>query len=244
MKIKEFFRKLILKEKSSSDEYIKFLRKKGVTIGEDVSFYSPSNTLVDIQYPWLIKIGNHVRITHGVIILTHDYSWSVLKRYTDKGIDEGKILGASVHVVIGDNVFIGMNSIITRNVTIGDNVIIGAGSIVTKDCEANCVYAGSPAKRIMTVKEYYFKRENAQLEEAVNLARAYYEKYKKYPPEDIFHEYFMLWEDKDTVVRKENFVKKMQLCENFDKSIEYMEKEKRKFKNFSDFISYSINKNM
>lgn len=73
MKIKEFFRKLILKEKSSSDEYIKFLRKKGVTIGEDVSFYSPSNTLVDIQYPWLIKIGNHVRITHGVIILTHDY---------------------------------------------------------------------------------------------------------------------------------------------------------------------------
>lgn len=153
-------------------------------------------------------------------------------------------MGASGHVVIGDNVFIGMNSIITRNVTIGDNVIIGAGSIVTKDCEANCVYAGSPAKRIMTVKEYYFKRENAQLEEAVNLARAYYEKYKKYPPEDIFHEYFMLWEDKDTVVRKENFVKKMQLCENFDKSIEYMEKEKRKFKNFSDFISYSINKNM
>lgn len=231
MKVRNFIRKLILKEKSSSDEYIRFLRKKGVTIGEDVTIYSPTNTLIDLQYPWMIKIGNHVRITHGVIILTHDYAWSVLKRFSDKNIREGKILGASGHVIIGNNVFIGMNSIITRNVT------IGVGSIVTKDCESGYVYAGNPAKKIMTVQEYYLKRENAQLEEASHLARMYYEKYGKYPSKNIFHEYFMLFESDETVMNEKDFVDKMKLCGNFQKSIDYMKKNKRDFKNFEVFIS-------
>lgn len=230
MKVRNFIRKLILKEKSSSDEYIRFLRKKGVTIGEDVTIYSPTNTLIDLQYPWMIKIGNHVRITH-------DYAWSVLKRFSDKNIREGKILGASGHVIIGNNVFIGMNSIITRNVTIGDNVIIGVGSIVTKDCESGYVYAGNPAKKIMTVQEYYLKRENAQLEEASHLARMYYEKYGKYPSKNIFHEYFMLFESDETVMNEKDFVDKMKLCGNFQKSIDYMKKNKRDFKNFEVFIS-------
>ena len=78
----------------------------------------------------MISIGNHVRITEGVKILTHDYSWSVLKGLkNDQG---GAILGSSGHVVIGDNVFIGMNTIITRNVKVGNNVIIGVGSVVQK----------------------------------------------------------------------------------------------------------------
>lgn len=54
------------------------------------------------------------------------------------------MLGASGVVEIGDNVFIGMNTIIERNVKIGNNVVIGAGSVVTKDCEPNSVYAGAP----------------------------------------------------------------------------------------------------
>lgn len=52
------------------------------------------------------------------------------------------ILGASGIVEIGNNVFIGMNTIIERNVKIGDNVVVGAGSLVTKDCESDSVYAG------------------------------------------------------------------------------------------------------
>lgn len=51
-------------------------------------------------------------------------------------------------VRIGDNVWIGMNSIVMRGVTIGDNVIIGAGSVVTKDIPPNCVAAGVPCKII------------------------------------------------------------------------------------------------
>lgn len=71
--------------------------------------------------------------------------------------ETGVILGASGTVKIGDNVFIGMNTIITRNVEIGNNVIIGAGSVVTSSCDHNGVYAGVPAKRIMSIDEYYEK---------------------------------------------------------------------------------------
>ena len=39
-------------------------------------------------------------------------------------------------------------------VTIGDNVVIGLGSIVTKDVESNSVVCGIPAKKIKTVQEY------------------------------------------------------------------------------------------
>lgn len=49
---------------------------------------------------------------------------------------------------IGNNVWIGMNSIVMRGVTIGDNVIIGAGSLVTKDIPENTIAAGNPCKVI------------------------------------------------------------------------------------------------
>ena len=143
-KIKDFLKKVIYKERASSDMYINFLRKKGMSIGENVEIFNPKRTIIDEQYPWMIKIGDNVKITDGVIILTHDFSWSVIKNYKCLG----EILGASGEVIIGNNVFIGMNSIITRDVKVGDNVIIGVGSVVTKDCDSGYVYAGNPAKKI------------------------------------------------------------------------------------------------
>jgi galactoside O-acetyltransferase/maltose O-acetyltransferase len=51
-------------------------------------------------------------------------------------------------VTIGNNVWIGMNSIVMRGVTIGNNSIIGAGSIVTKDIPSNVIAAGIPCRVI------------------------------------------------------------------------------------------------
>ena len=51
-------------------------------------------------------------------------------------------------VVIGDNVWVGMNSVIMRGVTIGENTIIGANSVVTKSIPANVIAVGSPCKVI------------------------------------------------------------------------------------------------
>ena len=43
----------------------------------------------------MISIGKHVRIEQGIIILTHDYSWSALKHHSSNNISEGKILEAN-----------------------------------------------------------------------------------------------------------------------------------------------------
>lgn len=55
-------------------------------------------------------------------------------------------------VVIGNNVWIGMNSTIMRGVTVGDNSIIGANSLVTKDVPSNVIAAGIPAKIIKAIE--------------------------------------------------------------------------------------------
>ncbi|UZR93203.1 acyltransferase [Chondrinema litorale] len=49
-------------------------------------------------------------------------------------------------VIIEDNVFIGMNSVILKGVTIGKNSIIAANSTVVKDIPSNEIWGGAPAK--------------------------------------------------------------------------------------------------
>ena len=51
-------------------------------------------------------------------------------------------------VRIGSYCIIGGHSTILPGVTIGDNVFVGSGSVVTKDVEDNCVVAGNPARVI------------------------------------------------------------------------------------------------
>lgn len=233
--IKQFLKNAIYREKASSEKYVSFLRKQGVQIGEDVTIYSPMHSQIDISAPWLLTIGNHVRITHGVIILTHDYSWSVLKQLPQNS-GGGRILGAQSPVEIGNNVFIGMNAIITRGVAIGDNVIIGAGSVVTKDCEANSVYAGNPAKKIMTIEEYLHKRENAQLEDAKKLAQAYRSRFGAMPPKKIFGEYFMLFSNADEAVNDPVFRRQMETGANFEKSEQFMRTHGPLFDGYDSFL--------
>lgn len=228
--LKDVLKGILLGEKANSKKFVAYLRKKGVSIGDDVRFYSPANSIVDISAPWLLSIGNHVRITHGVIILTHDYSWSVMKKL------DGSILGAQSPVKIGNNVFIGMNSVITRGVSIGDNVIIGAGSVVTKDCESNSVYAGNPAKKIMSIEEYREKRAKLQFEEAKNIAIEYKMRYGIQPPLEVFSEYFMLFCTADEAKKYSDFIKQMNNCCNYDESVAYMEDNRPMFENFSAFL--------
>jgi acetyltransferase-like isoleucine patch superfamily enzyme len=51
-------------------------------------------------------------------------------------------------IKIGNDVWIGANSVITSGVSIADGAIIGAGSVVTKDVSANTIVGGVPAKFI------------------------------------------------------------------------------------------------
>ena len=82
--------------RATSISYIGHLKKIGVRVGNDVILFRPMNTTIDIQNPHLLKIGSHVMITGPVTILTHDYSWSVLKK------KYGEILGNQQETVIED----------------------------------------------------------------------------------------------------------------------------------------------
>ena len=103
--MKQFIQKLIYGNKCDNDTFINYLRGKGAFIGDDVTFFSLRNCHIDSLNCHLIDIGNHVSIVSSTI-LTHDYAWSVIKGKT------GEILGNQRAVSIGNNVFIGHNSII------------------------------------------------------------------------------------------------------------------------------------
>lgn len=107
--------------------------------------------------PYLISIGDNVRITKGVRFITHDGSLWVPRNLglVDKKADFfGKI-------VIGNNVNIGWDAIIMPGVQIGDNCIIAAGAIVTKNIPDNSVAVGMPAKVLESVQEYADKKRNS-----------------------------------------------------------------------------------
>lgn len=168
-KIRDIIRSLLevilYGSKRCSNSYIQYLRKQGVEIGEGTIFYEPLTNVIDATNPRMLTIGENVRITRGVVILTHDYSWSVLA-----GV-YGECLGGIAPVTIGNNVFIGMDAHILKGVTIGDNVIIGAGSVITCDCESNSVYAGNPARKLMTLDDYYKKKKGKCIHEAREITR-------------------------------------------------------------------------
>jgi acetyltransferase-like isoleucine patch superfamily enzyme len=97
--------------------------------------------------PYLIEIGDDVTITNGVVFHTHDGGVGIFRKEYP-GIN---VLGK---ICVGNNVFIGSNSIILPNVTIGDNVVIGSGSIVSRSIVSNSLAVGTPAKVIKTIEEY------------------------------------------------------------------------------------------
>lgn len=226
--VKMIIKKILFREKSSSDSYINHLRKKGMSIGEGTVFFHVRTIFIDETRPWMIKIGNNVKITKGVTILTHGFDWAVLK-----GV-YGDILGSSGAVSIGDNVFIGMNTIILKGTNIGNNVIIGAGSIVNKDIPDNTVVAGNPAKIIMSLEDYYNKRLNEQKKEAQELTYRYREIYKKDPDDKALDEFFELFSDGSNLCNE--WRKQCLECGNYEKTIQSLKNNKREFKDKNDFL--------
>lgn len=187
MSIKTTLKKLVYGDRASSEAFVEYLRKQGLSVGDNTVFIDPRNTEIDTTRPWMIKIGENCTITPGVTVMTHDYGLRVIK-----GV-YGDVIGRIDKVEIGDNVYIGMHVTIVAGVKIGSNVVIGANSLVCKDIPDNCVAAGNPAKVICSLDEYYAKRNAVVVHEAQQMAKMYYEKYKKIPPKEIFYEYFWLF---------------------------------------------------
>lgn len=126
------------------------LQTMGLKVGKN--FDAQLGYELDPSHCWLIEIGDDVTFGPHVQVLAHDASTCKTLGYSKIG-----------RVTIGNNVFVGAGSIILPGVKIGDNSVIGAGSIVTKDVPTNMVYAGNPAKQIMTLEE--FVEKNSKLME-------------------------------------------------------------------------------
>lgn len=85
-----------------------------------------------------IHIGSNVFIAPNVGIITANHDLYDLKKHLP-----GK------DIIIGDDCWIGMNSVVLPGVVLGNHTIVAAGSVVNKSfLQGNCVIGGSPAKII------------------------------------------------------------------------------------------------
>lgn len=143
--IKRIVRKLLLVIQSSSFLpsifRVKLLKIGGVEIGDS---FVGDNVEFDSIHPELISIGNKTFVTSGCKIISHYFSPE----------DSTFYLG---QVKIGNNVFLGMNTLIISPVTIGDNAVLAAGSVVTRDIPIGEIWGGVPAKFI---KKRIIKQNN------------------------------------------------------------------------------------
>lgn len=173
--IRSVIKRIIRPHTYSSEAYVKYLKKKGVTIGKGNFFVNPNSTFIDIGRAEYIKIGDNNCFSGGAVI-AHDYSWYVLaEKYGEIIPDPGG------KITIGNNVFLGYQSVVLKGVTIGDNVIIGARSVVTKDIPDNTVVAGSPAKVIMGLDEYYYHKKESSFADFKWKVSFFKEKHKRMP---------------------------------------------------------------
>jgi len=110
--------------------------KAVVEIGDNCGF---SGTVIGgFKY---IRLGNNVRC--GANTLITDSDWHP---------DDPRV-GAPADVIIGDNVWLGVNVVVLKGVEIGANTVIGANSLVVKNIPANVIAAGNPCKVISELKQ-------------------------------------------------------------------------------------------
>ncbi len=213
--LKRKFRKMLLGYRASGADYISYLRGKGARIGENVQIYSPYKTTVDDTTPYMLTIGDDVIITGPVTILTHDYSAHIVNVINDS------LLATIRPVTIGNNVFLGWGCTVLPGTVIGDNTVIGAGAVVSGKLEANAVYAGNPAKRIMSIEEYYEKLKNRQLDDAVQMYTHLSDKLHRSPTEKEMWAYRNVFRSDINTNGAQTHV-----FDTYDAFIEYVQRER------------------
>lgn len=215
--------------KTSSDRFIKMLRKHHIQIGDNVIFRAPRSTHIDLTRPSLVTIGNHVDINVNFHLYTHDWSSFVFRQVFHDFVN------SSGKVTIGDNVYIAVNVIVLKGVTIGDNCIIGAGSVVNRDIPSNSVAVGNPCRVVCSLEEFYKKRKQRALSEAKEYIESIRDRYGREPqPEDLWEE-FGYFVDARNRSKYPQIPIEFQLAEGYE---EWMKTHKAQFEGLNEFLNY------
>lgn len=122
-------------------EPISFVAGKNLFLGNNV-FLNSNVTFIDVAP---ITIGDHTMIAPGCVLTTVDHPKSPKERRN--------FTSFAAPIAIGRDVWIGANCTVFPGVTIGDNVIIGANSVVNKDVPSNSVVAGAPIRLIREIQD-------------------------------------------------------------------------------------------
>ena len=143
----------VIMNSTKSGDYI---RRKHIfgSIGDKVRL---PNMLIPLHSE-KIFIGNNVEVASGVRFVVHDAIHGVFNNIPGNHDVYKEHIG---RIDIGNNVFIGANTIILSPVKIGDNVVIAAGAVVNRDIPSGSVAAGVPAKVIGSFDELRKKRLSA-----------------------------------------------------------------------------------
>ena len=134
-----------------------------ISVGKD--FFANYNcTIIDVAK---VTIGDNCQFAPNVSIYTAGHPIHPAVRNT--------LYEYGISVTVGDNVWIGGNSVILPGVHIGSNVVIGAGSVVTKDIPDWCLAAGNPCRVIRKIteadREFYYKDRRFDAESWADICR-------------------------------------------------------------------------
>jgi acetyltransferase-like isoleucine patch superfamily enzyme len=114
-----------------------------ITVGNKCGFTGA--TIVAVER---VEIGDRVTIgANAVIVDTDFHPLDPVERLRNP------LGGKHRPVVVEEDVFIGMNSLVLKGVTVGRDSVIGAGSVVSRDVPSGAVVAGNPARVVGKAKE-------------------------------------------------------------------------------------------
>ena len=107
------------------------------------NFYANYDCIIIDVCP--VTIGDQVFFGPRVCVYTAAHPIDAKVRST--GLEYGK------PVTIGDDVWVGGNTVINPGITIGSNAVIGSGAVVTKDIPGGVIAAGNPCKVLRSITE-------------------------------------------------------------------------------------------
>ncbi|MGJ8716013.1 MAG: acyltransferase [Maribacter stanieri] len=119
-------------------------KKASISIGNNVGM-----SCVAIWSREKITIGDNVKL--GANVMVFDSDMHSLDYQLRRDVSTDGVNAKSSPIVIGDDVFVGANSIITKGVIIGEKSIIATGSVVVKSVPKNEIWGGNPAKFIKKI---------------------------------------------------------------------------------------------